>query len=125
MPTILVVEDDNPNLFVAAFETMGYDVILAMRGDTAIELARERKPDVILMDIRLPGLNGLEAIQAIREFDKRVPIFAITAYSDRWTREAALNAGANLYRAKPVDLKILHKQIADLLEDSNALHVNG
>jgi DNA-binding response OmpR family regulator len=111
MTTILVVEDEHPHLFEQALDTIGYDVLVATRGDTAVKLAREHKPDAIIMDLRLPGLDGIEAIQAIREFDATVPIFAVTAYTDSYRREAAINAGANLYQAKPIDFTILLDQL--------------
>ena len=116
MTTVLVVEDEHPHLFQQALEIIGYDVLVAKRGDTAVELAREHTPDAIIMDLHLPGLLGIEAIQAIRQFNPTVPIFAVTAYTDKHTREAALNAGANLYQAKPVDFKILLSQLEKALE---------
>jgi DNA-binding response OmpR family regulator len=109
--TILVVEDEHPHLFRQALEFIGYEVLVATRGDTAVELAREHKPDAIIMDLRLPGLDGIQAIQAIREFNQTVPVFAVTAYTDAYTRQAAINAGANLYQPKPVDFTILLDQL--------------
>jgi len=114
--TVLVVEDEHPHLFEYALEIIGYDVLVATRGDTAVEMAREHKPDAIIMDLRLPGLSGIEAIQAIREFNQTVPIFAITAYTDAYTRAATINAGANLYQAKPVDFTILLDQLDKALK---------
>jgi len=108
---VLVVEDEHPQLFKQALEHIGYKVVIAKRGDVAVQMARIYEPDAIIMDLRLPGLNGIEAIRAIREFDVRVPIFAVTAYTDSHTREAAINAGANLYQAKPVDFTILLAQL--------------
>jgi len=115
MTTVLVVEDEHPHLFEHALEIIGYDVLIATRGDTAVEMAREHKPDAIIMDLRLPGLSGIEAIQVIREFNPVVPIFAVTAYTDAYTRAAAINAGANLYQAKPVDFTILLDQLGKAL----------
>ena len=112
MATVLVVEDEHPQIFQRALEIIGgYDVLIATRGDMAVEMAREHHLDAIIMDLRLPGLSGIEAIQAIREFNQVVPIFAVTAYTDAPTREAAINAGANLFQAKPVDFTILLDQL--------------
>ncbi|NIM55138.1 MAG: response regulator [Pseudomonas stutzeri] len=111
MTTVLVVEDEHPHLFRQALEFIGYEVLVALRGDVAVELARQHRPAAIIMDLRLPGLNGIQAIRAIREFDVAVPIFAVTAYTDSYRREAAINAGANLYQAKPVDFTILLNQL--------------
>lgn len=116
MATVLVVEDEHPHLFRQALELMAYEVLIAMRGDTAVELAREHKPDAIIMDLRLPGLDGIKAIRAIREFDVEVPIFAVTAYTDAFTRRAAIDAGANLYQAKPVDFTILLSQLEQYIQ---------
>lgn len=115
MATILVVEDEHPQLFVNALKYMGYETLVALRGDTAVELAHEHRPDAIIMDLRLPGLNGVEAIRQIREFDVNVPIFAVTAYTDLHRRDEVLAAGANIYHPKPPDLAVLLDQIDKML----------
>ncbi len=98
----------------------GYEVIEAMKGQTGVELAAKEKPDLILMDIQLPDIDGLEATKAIRKFETddmqpqssivnrqssihRVPIIALTSYAMVGDREKALAAGCTGYIEKPIN----------------------
>ena len=95
----------------------GYQVIRAGNGLEAVEQALENKPDLILMDIQIPGINGFEVIKRIRAapgFDS-VPIIALTALAMPGDRERCLEAGANEYLTKPVGLKALTQMIESLL----------
>jgi CheY-like chemotaxis protein len=109
--TILLVEDDETNLGVISdyMSAKGYRVIAARDGHEAIRRAREEKPDVILMDIQMSGLDGLEAIRRIRTEVGLVktPIIALTALAMPGDRERCLEAGANDYLSKPVGLRNL------------------
>jgi CheY-like chemotaxis protein len=118
MAKILVVEDENLDLFVSAINALSntHEIIVAERGDDAVRLAREQRPDAIIMDIRLPGIDGLEATRQIREFDLSVPIFAVTAYGDKFTREEAERAGVNLYLPKPTDFVALVAHVEKALD---------
>ncbi|MBD2365056.1 GAF domain-containing protein [Anabaena minutissima FACHB-250] len=112
---ILLAEDNQANIdtFSAYLTVRGYQVIVAKNGEEAINLAQEYKPDVILMDIQMPGIDGLEAIGLIRNVLElaQVPIIALTALAMPGDREKCLAAGANEYLAKPVHLKELQSTI--------------
>ncbi len=109
--TVLLAEDDEANLVATSeyLQAKGYRVIVARDGSAAIERAREDQPDVILMDIRMPGMDGLEAIRRIRaDVDlARVFIIALTALAMPGDRECCLTAGADEYVSKPVTLRSL------------------
>jgi len=104
---ILVVEDNEYNLYLIRFmmEKHGYHVIEAREGMQGVELAIKEKPDLILMDVQLPDINGLEAVRRIRssEIDTKIPIIALTSYAMAGDREKALAAGCTSYIAKPID----------------------
>jgi CheY-like chemotaxis protein len=117
---ILLVEDNAVNMMVTSdyLNDKGYQVIEARNGIEAIEHAHEQKPDLILMDIQMPGMSGLEAIKRLRAapgFDS-VPIIALTALAMPGDRERCLEAGANDYLTKPVSLKNLAEIMENLLE---------
>jgi len=96
---------------------MGYRLIVAKNGQEAINLAFSQCPDLILMDIQMPGISGLEAIREIRSTLNLVttPIIALTALAMEGDRELCLEAGANEYLAKPFKLKQLRTLIQSLL----------
>ena len=116
---ILLVEDNVTNMLVTSdyLNDKGYQIIAAANGLEAVERALENQPDLILMDIQMPGISGLEAIQRLRAapgFDS-VPIIALTALAMPGDKERCLEAGANEYLAKPVSLKALTQMIESLL----------
>jgi len=102
---ILVVEDNEQNLYLASFllERNGYEVITAKDGLEAIENAKAEKPDLILMDIQLPEMDGFEATRRIKEIPEisYVPIIAVTSYAMVGDREKALASGCVGYIEKP------------------------
>ena len=107
-PTILVVDDydDTRVMLRSALEAKGYRVMEASNGEEAVEAARRVCPDLILMDLNMPQMDGLEAAKAIRECKelcKSAPILAITAFDTYGMEEAALEAGCNGYIRKPLD----------------------
>ncbi|MBK7628387.1 MAG: PAS domain S-box protein [Bacteroidales bacterium] len=112
--TILIVEDDfSSSLYLEKLLSDDRVTILhCINGSDAIKVVREN-PDIsiVLMDIRLPGMSGLEATQQIREFNKVIPIIAQTAYSLSGDREIAINAGCTDYISKPVNRNELHRLI--------------
>lgn len=118
-PLILLAEDNQANIVTISsyLESRGYKLILATNGQTAVDLARFRTPNLILMDIQLPVINGLEAIRRIREYPElaEIPIIALTALAMPGDREKCLQAGANEYINKPVKLKELTSIIKHLL----------
>ncbi len=118
-PIILLVEDTKEvtMMVVDYLEMAGYQVITAADGLTGIDLAKDKHPALILMDIQMPGMDGLEATRRLRtdpDF-RTTPIIALTALAMRGDRERCLAAGATDYLAKPVSLKKLVKMIEDCL----------
>ncbi|MBE9126549.1 MULTISPECIES: PAS domain S-box protein [unclassified Coleofasciculus] len=125
LPLILLAEDNEANIatLMDYLQIRGFRVILARNGMEAVEMTKQQKPNLILMDIQMPEMDGLEATRHIRaETDlTMIPIIAITALAMPGDREKCLVAGANDYMTKPVSLKKLMKLIAQYLEktDSN------
>ena len=103
-PTLLIVEDSdlNRDLLVQIFED-SYDLELAADGWTAVMTAAKKPPDLILMDIGLPRMGGLEAVRAIRRRSTDVPIIAVSSHVMPGDRERALEAGCNAFVGKPID----------------------
>jgi signal transduction histidine kinase/ActR/RegA family two-component response regulator len=118
-PLILIVEDNalNVNTIASYLTAKGYRSIVANDGQAAIELTEQHDPDLILMDIQMPGMDGLEAIIKIRQNPQLIttPIIALTALAMDGDREKCLRAGANDYLTKPVKLKQLHATIQQFL----------
>ena len=117
---ILVVEDDRDSLLVLRrmLEREGYTVFEATDGRQAVEAARSERPDLILMDLNLPEVDGLTAAQAIRKYNEQcagVPILAITAYDTFGIEEAAREAGCDAYIKKPLDMPQLEKTVSGFL----------
>ena len=102
---ILVVEDNEKNLYLATFllEQSGYEVISAETGRKGVEMAQAEKPDLILMDIQLPEMNGYEATTLIKSMAdiNRIPIVAVTSFAMAGDREKALAIGCVGYIEKP------------------------
>lgn len=107
MKRILVIEDNETNIYLIGFilKKNGHEVIEARTGEEGVELAIKEKPDLILMDIQLPGIDGLEVTRRIRESeaDEEVPIIALTSYAMTGDREKALKAGCTGYIEKPIN----------------------
>ena len=107
MKKVLVIEDnrDNMRLISYALERSGYAVIGAESGEEGVELAIRDRPFFIIMDINLPGIDGLEATRRIRasESNGDIPIIAITSYAMYGDRDKVLDAGCTAYLEKPID----------------------
>jgi two-component system, cell cycle response regulator DivK len=101
---LLIVEDSdlNRDLLVQIFED-AYDIVVAADGPSAVECAAAGHPDLILMDIGLPLLSGLEAVRAIRATGARTPIIAVSSRVMPGDREQAIDAGCDDFVAKPID----------------------
>lgn len=118
--TVMVVEDNDDTRVVIRLELekYGHSVIEARNGWEAIELARSACPDLILMDLNLPRVDGLTAAQAIRRLGEKcagVPILAVTAYDTYGIEEAAREAGCDAYIRKPLDFQSLEKTVGGFL----------
>ncbi|MEX1182666.1 MAG: response regulator [Gemmatimonadota bacterium] len=116
--TILVAEDhlDSRDALRALLEAFGYRVIEAVNGREAIRLALSKRPDLILMDIMMPELDGFEATRELRRHAEmaRIPIIAVTAMEG--AHQLAIQAGANDYVRKPVDIRRLVAKVHDWLD---------
>jgi PAS domain S-box-containing protein len=117
---ILLAEDNPSNILTLKdyLESYGHKILTAHDGAEAIEIAAATHPDLILMDIQMPVMDGLDAIRHLRakEYSSSVPIIALTALAMPGDRERCLEAGANEYISKPVSLKILRQKIMSLLK---------
>jgi len=111
---ILVAEDTDSNFaLVSILLRKEYNIIRAKNGKEAVQLYSDVQPDMILMDIQMPVLNGLEATRAIRAIDAIIPIVALTAFAFDIDKENFMNAGGSGFMSKPIDskeLKALIKQ---------------
>jgi CheY-like chemotaxis protein len=124
MAMMLLVEDteDNRIMMRRLLELSGYDVAEARNGEEAVRLATEKRPDMILMDLSLPIIDGLAATRRIRSLPgfERVPIVAVSAHDTADFHAEALAAGCNSYITKPIDFGELELLISRLLADSAA-----
>ncbi len=119
MKMILLIEDDQTvsNLIVILLEREGYQVLTASTAETGIGLAARRPPDLVLMDIALPGMDGLEATQILKAAPatRTVPIVALTAQARREDAEKAARAGCDGFIAKPLSTRAFLAEVADHL----------
>jgi len=112
---ILIVEDNDSNYMMLAAMLVGHNLHRANNGQEAVDMAKDNSYSIIFMDIKMPVMDGLEATQKIRKFDKKTPIVALTANSFDSDREAALASGCNEYMSKPVRIADLYNTMAKLL----------
>ncbi len=120
MKKILVIEDNETNLYLIRFilEKEGYTVVAATTGLGGVARAVDEQPDLIIMDIQLPDIDGLEATKRIRasEADGEIPIVALTSYAMDGDEGKALTAGCTGYLSKPIDPDTFANSIAKYLE---------
>lgn len=116
---ILVVEDnkDNMTLIVDVLSSLDYDVLQATDGQQGVEIAQAEKPDLILMDLSLPRMDGWTATRLLKddEATKAIPVIALTAHAMIGDRERALEAGCDDYLSKPLDLPELARKLTKYL----------
>lgn len=117
--TVLVVEDDEDSRYLMRIELeqLGYLVTEAEDGQKAVEAAGRERPDIILMDLSLPVMDGIAATEKIRATDglSTVPVIAVTAHQETDFREGAKAAGFNAYVTKPIEISWLDELIKGLL----------
>jgi CheY-like chemotaxis protein len=117
---ILIVEDDPKNLKFARdfLQVQGYVVMEAMDGGAGVKKAREHRPDLILMDIQMPVMDGLKTTGLLKSYPetREIPVIALTAYAMKGDREKMLQAGCDGYVAKPIHLHELLKEVAKFLQ---------
>jgi two-component system cell cycle response regulator DivK len=120
MPKILLVEDNemNRDMLSRRLLKQGFEMVIAVDGEQAIDLARSEAPDLILMDISLPGLDGWEATRRLKAMPetRSIPIIALTAHAMAGDREKSLTAGCNDYDTKPIDFRRLLEKIQGFLD---------
>ena len=118
--TILIIEDDvlNMKLLKSLLQLKNFAVLEAENAEVGIQLAREHKPDMILMDIQLPGMDGVEATKLIINDDelKKTPIIAVSSLAMKSDKKYALSTGFKDYITKPIDKKILINTIHKYLD---------
>jgi CheY-like chemotaxis protein len=122
-PKILIVDDNELNIkLCSAILRSSFQVFTAGSAEAGIESARRIRPDLILMDIQLPGMDGLTATRAIRSDDdlKAIPVVAVTSFAMVGDREKALDAGCDDYLAKPIDIQALKSTVARFLRAPRA-----
>lgn len=113
MTKILVVDDEVKacELLKRFLEAKGYEVIMSHSGEDAIEKVKSEKPDAMLLDIRMPGMEGTEVLKRVREFNKDIGIIMVTAVKEEETGKEALRSGADEYITKPIDFEYLETSI--------------
>ena len=119
MSKILLVEDneDNRDMLSRRLERKGFTVTLAVDGQDGVDKARSEIPDIILMDMSLPVMDGWEATKVLKDdpATAQIPVIALTAHAMSSDREKAIEAGCNDYDTKPVDLQRLLNKIASFI----------
>ena len=117
---VLVVEDNPRNLKLvrAVLEHSGFDVVAATTGEEGVALARQSSPDLILMDLQLPGIDGTETLRRIRseETSTHVPVVAVTAFAMDDDRDQAYASGFSGYVQKPISVRDLPVQVRDFIQ---------
>ena len=120
MSLVLIVEDNEKNMKLARdiLQAKGYQTVEAETGEAGVKLAKERKPDLVLMDIQLPGINGIEAFKQIRADTKTksIPVIALTASVTPTDRSQITAAGFDAFISKPISLKEFVETVKRLIE---------
>lgn len=119
MKKVLIVDDEKPvcDMLNKFLIKKGYKTLIALSGKEAIKKVKEEKPHMILLDIRMPEMNGIEALKKIRKIDKKAGIIMITAVQDDETGKECLELGAYDYITKPLSLDYLEQALAMKLLD--------
>ncbi len=116
---ILIVEDEPKNLTLLRdlLQVSGYKTIEATDGEQGVELAKSNKPDLILMDVQMPKMDGLEATRILKAdaTTSNIPVLALTSYAMKGDKERVLEAGCNGYLPKPFNIQELLKEVTEYL----------
>src|SRR4030042_6260007 len=119
IPTILIVDDEKPicTALASLVKTEGFKALTAGDGATALEKVRSESPDVMLADIKMPGVDGMELMRRTREVDPDLPVVMITAYAEVQGAVEAIKAGAHDYLSKPFNnqevLRVIHRALSE------------
>ena len=123
MTKILYVEDNEDNVYMLSrrLKRKGFDIVVAIDGEQGVEMASTEKPDLILMDLSLPKMDGWTATKHIKNNDelKSIPIIALSAHAMEEHKQRALDSGCNDYDTKPVDINRLLSKISEQLGIKN------
>ena len=118
--TILIVEDDDLSMRLETdlLQAKGYDILQSVDGKDAVELAREHHPDLIIMDIKLPEVSGVEHVKTLKadEALRDIPVLAVTALALSGDKEKFLDAGCDGYMAKPISVPHFLETVANLIK---------
>ena len=117
-PRILVIEDNALNLKLVrdVLQHAGYEVVAARTGEDGLAAAARYEPDLVLMDLQLPGIDGTEALRRLRQNgESRVPVVAVTAFAMQADRDRAFEAGFDGYLEKPISIRSLPSQVQSFL----------
>ena len=121
---ILVVEDNplNMKLVRDVLTVSGYEILEASSGEAGVDLAETCEPDLVLMDIQLPGIDGYEALRMLRQNPRldEVPVVAVTAFAMKEDRERAAREGFDGYLGKPISVRALPSQVGEFLSNGRA-----
>jgi two-component system, cell cycle response regulator DivK len=121
---ILIIEDNEQNMYLMAFllESNGYEIVQARNGKDGIRLAQETRPNVILLDIQLPEINGYQVAEELRKNKSldNIPIIAVTSYAMPGDKEQILAAGATGYIEKPINPDTFISQLREYLPSSQS-----
>ncbi|MFZ1947539.1 MAG: response regulator, partial [bacterium] len=106
MARVLVVDDQETirHFLAKAFEQEGHEVVQASSGEQAVELAATDHPDAAVLDLKLPGISGMEVLEKIKQLDRQIPVIMITAYGEISSAVKAMKMGAFDYMTKPADI---------------------
>ncbi len=120
----ILLTDDEPNIVLVVtkrLEIQGYEVLIARDGEEALKKARELKPDLVLLDIMLPGVDGLNVCRILKadEATRNIPVVLFSARAQTWDKEAGREFGANAYVEKPFQPEELLTTIEKLLKSSS------
>lgn len=125
MPKILLVEDNemNRDMLSRRLQRKGYEVVIAQDGEQALTLAPQEEPDLILMDVSLPAMDGWQVTRLLKSHDRtrHVPVIALTAHALSSDRERAFEVGCDDYDTKPVEFARLSEKIENLLVEKRVL----
>ena len=117
--TVMIVEDDflHMKLFNDILENQGYRTLRANSGEAALEMARDKHPDLILLDVRLPEKSGFEVVKELKHerFLRDIPVIAVTALSDYQDKDEYLSEGFDGFLSKPIAIPNMLKAIADFM----------
>ncbi len=113
MARVLVVDDepDSVELLQEFLTGKGYEVVTASNGEEALRKVKEERPHLVLLDVRMPGMNGLDVLRTVREFDQEVGVIMVTAVNEEDTGRDALKLGAFDYIVKPLNFDYLERSL--------------